>query len=620
MQRLLLLFAFVLAIPPLANAQLDFQHVEPPNWWVGMQNQSLQIMVHSEGIGQAKAKLTYPGVRLQSTTEVPNENYLFLNLEIAPTAKAGTIEIEFWQGDKKLGKLDYPLWDRKPGSAERQGFSSADVMYLITPDRFANGDTSNDSVEGMLENANRKEAGGRHGGDIAGIRQHLDYVADMGFTALWLNPVLENDMHRSSYHGYSTTDYYQIDARFGTNENYLKLSQEAQDKGIKIVMDMILNHCGSEHWWMDDMPTEDWINMWPEGKDGFKGTNHRRTTLQDPYAAPSDRKWFQDGWFVPTMPDLNQNNPLMANYLIQNSIWWVEFADLGGIRMDTYSYPERDFMGVWTERLMAEYPNFSIVGEEWFTSPAVVSYWQKDKETHDGFHSELTSLMDFPVQVRLADALAKPESWNAGWIVLYEMLALDYLYPNPSDLVIFADNHDMSRVFTQLDEDYGKFQNAMAFLMTMRGTPQIFYGTEILMSHPGTTAHVEIRSDFPGGWAGDKVDAFAGEGLSAQAKACQDMMRKLLQWRKTQAVVHAGKMMHYGPLHDGVYVYFRYNEDDKVMVILNKNETEFSLDLSRFSDMLDGDETGIDVLSGDSYSLNEQLKLPAERPLILEID
>ncbi|MEM6345153.1 MAG: glycoside hydrolase family 13 protein [Bacteroidota bacterium] len=620
MSRVLLLLAFVLGFTPLANAQLDIQHVEPPNWWVGMQSESLQLMLHAERIGHTIAKIDYPGVRLTSTTQVPNQNFLFLNLEISPDAQAGTLPIELWENDKKIQIVDYPLWERKAGSAERQGFNSTDVMYLITPDRFANGDPSNDTVDGLKEKVNRKDAGGRHGGDIAGIRQNLDYIHDMGFTALWLNPVLENDMNRSSYHGYSTTDYYQVDARFGSNEDYLKLSQEASQKGIKLIMDMIANHCGSEHWWMDDMPTDDWINIWPEGQNGFKATNHRRTTLQDPYAAPSDRKWFQDGWFVPSMPDLNQNNPLMATYLIQNSIWWVEFADLGGIRMDTYSYPERDFMGVWTERIMAEYPNFSIVGEEWFSKPSVVSYWQRGKETHNGFYSELTSLMDFPIQVQLTKALNTEESWGTGWIELYEMLSLDYLYPNPQDLVIFADNHDMSRVFTQLDEDYSKFQNAMAFLLTMRGTPQIFYGTEILMSHPGTDAHVEIRADFPGGWKGDKADAFTGEGLSAQAKECQEMMRKLLNWRKTQSVVHTGNLMHYGPLHDGIYVYFRYDQDQKLMVILNKNPKERNLDLSRFSDMLSGNETGKDVLSGDSYSLNGQLKLPAAKPLILEIE
>ncbi|MEL6590755.1 MAG: glycoside hydrolase family 13 protein [Bacteroidota bacterium] len=616
MRSLLFVLTFLFVWAPSANAQIDIQHIEPPNWWVGMHNSELQILLHGEAVGHCQAKLTYPGVRLQSALQTENPNYLFLNLSISPEAKAGTMEIELWKSGTQIQKIEYELWERKDGSAERQGFSSQDVIYLITPDRFANADPNNDTVESLKEKANRKDAGGRHGGDLAGIEQSLDYIADMGFTAIWLNPILENDMDRYSYHGYSTTDYYQVDERFGSNESYRVLNQKAKEKGIMMVMDMILNHCGSEHWWMNDLPAEDWINQW-EG--GFRNTNHRRTTLQDPYAAPSDRDWFQRGWFVPSMPDLNQQNPMMATYLIQNSIWWIEYADLGGIRMDTYSYPDRDFMGVWTQQLMAEYPNFSIVGEEWFPNPAVVSYWQKDKNTHDGFDSELTSLMDFPVQVSLSEALTKPESWNSGWLMLYETISQDFLYPAPNELVIFADNHDMSRAYEQYGRDPDKLLNAMTFLLTTRGVPQIYYGTEILMDHPGSDAHVDIREDFPGGWEGDQANAFTGEGLDQEAKEFQETMRKLLQWRKAKSVIHHGKLMHYGPLHDGIYVYFRYDDAEKIMVVLNKNDKDFSLDLNRFADMLEGGEQATEVLSGASYSLNDKLSVPAGKPLILEI-
>ncbi|RMG81389.1 MAG: alpha-amlyase, partial [Bacteroidetes bacterium] len=473
-----------------------------------------------------------------------------------------------------------PVWARKPGAANRQGFSNSDVLYLITPDRFANGDPDNDAVEGMLELPDRANKGGRHGGDIAGIRQHLDYIADLGFTAIWLNPVLENNMKTYSYHGYSTTDYYRVDPRFGTNEDYRQLALDARRKGIGLIMDMIVNHCGLEHWWMRDLPTSDWINQWPT----YQETNHRKTLLQDPHASERDKKIFTDGWFVPTMPDLNQRNELLAEYLTQNSIWWVEYLGLAGIRMDTYPYPDMYYMSDWAKRLTTEYPNLNIVGEEWFEAPTITSYWQRGKINPNGYEPNLPSVMDFPLQAALTAALTNPESWKTGWITLYETLAHDFLYPDPDNLVIFPDNHDMSRIFTQLNEDFDLYKMAMACMLTMRGIPQLYYGDEILMANPESGDHGLIRSDFPGGWPGDKVNGFTGEGLTDQQKEARDFLKKLLHWRQNAPAVHAGRLVHFVP-ENGVYVYFRLHDAQKIMVVFNKNAAPETLDLTRFAEI-----------------------------------
>lgn len=595
-------------------SQKNISRIEPPNWWTGMKNPAVQLLIYGEKIGDFNPIVSYPGVRIKRVIKVENPNYLFLDLFIGPEAKPGNVRIDFYKNEILAESHEWPLQQREAGSAQRRGFDNSDVLYLITPDRFANGDPANDEVPGLREKPNRSNKGGRHGGDIEGIRRSLDYFADMGLTAIWLNPVLENDMERYSYHGYSTTDFYKVDPRFGTNEAYRQLSKEASAKGIKLIMDMIVNHCGSFHWWMNDLPSPDWLNF-PEN---YAETNHRKSTIQDPYVSDLDRKLYLDGWFVRTMPDLNQRNPLMANYLTQNSIWWVEYADLAGIRMDTYSYPDPAYMAEWTRRLMEEYPNFNIVGEEWHGNPSIVSYWQRGKSNPDGYVSWLPSLMDFPVQFVLPDALKAPASHNSGWIKLYETLALDFEYPDPMNLVTFPDNHDMPRFFAQVGEDVELFKLGVAFVLTTRGVPQIYYGTEILMTSPPQRDDGIIRSDFPGGWAGDPVNGFTGQGLTEQQRDVQHFMKKLMNWRKTASAVQTGKLTHFVP-QDDVYVYFRYDERQRVMVILNKNEKKHNLRLDRFAEMLDGVSKGIDVLSGQSFDLKNELTLPAKSPMILEL-
>ncbi len=607
------LFLSILFIPTVLS-QGKLERVEPAFWWAGMKNKNLQLLIYGKEISNAKPTLDYEGVNISKVVSVENPNYLFIYLHIGDEAKPGHFDIEFKLKNKVYAAYKYELKARASNSASRQGFSPSDVLYLITPDRFVNGDPDNDDLPGMEEIADRANNGGRHGGDIKGIHDHLSYIKSMGFTAIWLNPVLENNMPSYSYHGYAATDFYKVDPRFGTNEDYLNLSIDAGKKGIKLVMDMILNHCGSEHWWIKDLPTSNWLN----NQDGFKGTTHRRTTIQDPYRSQIDYDEFANGWFVETMPDLNQKNELLATYLIQNSIWWIEYAKLSGIRMDTYPYPDMYFMSEWTCKVMEEYPNFNIVGEEWTSNPALVAHWQRGKENANGYSSCLPSLMDFPIQESLVKSLNDKESAFSGLRSIYEMLANDFLYADPFNLVTFPDNHDMDRFFTQINEDFGLFKNGIVYFATMRGIPQFYYGTEILMTNSQRGDHGDIRSDFPGGWIGDEKNAFTENGLTRQEKEAKTFVQKVLNWRKTASAIHKGKLVHYNP-KDGIYVYFRFYEAHKIMVILNKNKREVSLDLTRFKEMLDGKKVGLEIISGKQINLVESLNLLEESPMIIEL-
>ena len=597
------------------SAQSFVDRVDPPFWWTEMPVDTVQIMVHGDRVAQLAPVVDYPGVSIARVVHGDGPHYAFIYLAIAPSAQPGTLAIQWRDATsrkgKTVGRTPFELKERPRRKIE--GYDASDAIYLITPDRFANGDPSNDEVFGMLEGLDRSDDHGRHGGDIAGIRQHLEYIQDMGFTAVWLNPILENNQPQWSYHGYATTDYYRVDPRFGTNDEYADLAQDARERGVKLIMDMIMNHCGSEHWWMDDLPTADWINNGGE----FAPTTHRRTTLRDPYAVESDVAEFSDGWFVKEMPDLNQRQPLLADYLIQNTIWWIEFLGISGIRMDTYPYSDADFMARWTCEVMAAYPNFNVCGEEWSLNPAVLAYWQSGKENADGYTSCLPGLLDFPLHHAAMQCLNEAETWHSDWVRLYEMLGNDFLYPDAYNHIIFPDNHDMSRVHTQLGDDVNLTRLAAFFFATTRGIPQFYYGTEILMSNTGDDSHGNIRSDFPGGWEGDEIFAKTGTGLTPESMSFQREIRGLLQWRQDSEAIAQGALVHYVP-EGGLYAYFRVSDDQTVMVVLNKSSESVALDLSGFDETMKGARRLRNVISGEEFNA-DSLEVPAWAAWVLEV-
>jgi len=610
---------FIIALFFTTSIFSQISKIEPPYWWVGMNNHQLELMLYGDNISEYKLSIDAKTVKIIEVKRTENANYIFLNLDVSK-AVSGKFKINFSKKGKRNNfSIDYELKTRKENSKLREGFNSSDVIYLITPDRFANADTSNDIVKGLKEiKIDRKHDYARHGGDIQGITNHLDYIDEMGFTAIWSTPVLINDMKSQSYHGYAITDLYQPDPRFGTLEEYIELATKSKERGLKFVMDQVANHCGSEHWWMKDLPTSDWVNYQEEFlKDNLITTNHRRTTNQDSYASIKDKNLMTEGWFVPTMPDLNQRNPQMATYLIQNSIWWIETLDLGGIRQDTYPYPDKEFMSKWAGVIMEEYPNFSIVGEEWSYNPLLVGYWQQGSKNKDGYQSNLTSSMDFPMQKAVIDALNEDESWDKGLVKIYEGLANDFAYTNPSDIMIFLDNHDKSRIYTELGEDITKTKMALSYMLVLPRISQIYYGTEILMddtAKPGD--HGLIRTDFPGGWENDTVNAFTGEGLSTNQKEMQSFLKKVLNYRKNSEAIHKGKTIHFAP-DNGIYVLFRILNDEIVTVILNKNEEAITLDLTRFNEIgLTGKKVK-NIISNEEFNWENSLKINSKGVILL---
>jgi glycosidase len=611
-----LIAALSLFFTLMVNAQeYRIDRLEPEFWWAGMKHPELQLMVYGPNVSELKPRVNYPGVRIRQLLSLENPNYLLIYLQLSPKVKPGQVSLEFYRQGKKVLSREYALLARQPGSADRQGFSAKDAIYLITPDRFANGNPNNDAVDHLTEKPNRAEPGGRHGGDIAGMRQHLDYIAEMGFTQIWANPLLENNQPEYSYHGYSITDFYRIDDRFGSNQEYRDFVADAKARNMGVIQDVVLNHIGSEHWWLKDMPAKDWLNS----TEFYSETNHARTTVHDLYASDYDRRKFAQGWFVKTMPDLNQRNPHLAEYLIQHSIWWVEFAGLSGLRVDTYGYSDKDFLSNWSRRVMHEYPRLNLVGEEWSSSPSVVAYWQAGKKNADGYRSHAPSMMDFPLREALLNGLTQGTSWQGGLTTTYETLAHDYLYADPYNLVIFEGNHDLPRLYSLLGEDYGRYQLAMIYIATMRGIPQFFYGTEILMTSPIERDDGRVRADFPGGWPGDKVNGFTGKGLSPEAARAQSRVKSLLNWRKGARAIHQGKLMHFFP-EQGVYVYFRYLDKEKYMIVLNPADKAVSLELAPFAEMLGSASTAQDVLTGQVFALDEALPLSATQGLILAVE
>ena len=604
----------------VSNVKKEIERVEPPNWWIGFKNQQLQLLVTHPNISEAEPSIHYSGVSIAKVHKADSTNYLFLDLHIAENTKAGQFNIHFKYKDGKELVQTYSLKDREQEAAKYQGFNSTDAIYLITPDRFANGDSSNDINENLKEKTiNRKEDYARHGGDLQGIIQHLDYIEDMGFTQIWPCPLLTNDMSESSYHGYAMTDFYQVDPRYGTLNEYKELASKAKEKNIGLIMDQVANHCGSAHWWMQDLPFKNWVNQQEsfENNKPLNNSNHRRTSNQDLYASKRDKKEMAEGWFVSAMPDLNQRNPFMANYIIQNSIWWVETLNLSGIRQDTYPYPDKSFMSNWAGAIMNEYPNFSIVGEEWSTNPLLIGYWQEGQKNKDGYQSHLKSTMDFAMQKNIVDAFNEEEKWDAGLVKIYEGLANDFAYASPKDIMIFPDNHDMSRIFTQLKGDVVNTKMALSYVLALPRIPQIYYGTEILMNDfekPGD--HGLIRSDFPGGWQDDAVNAFTGEGLTNAQKDMQLFLKKILNYRKTSDAIHHGKTIHFAPFLRS-YFLFRVTEEETFVHIINKNEQPISIDLKRYAEIGLNGKTLKNIVTNETFVWEDEIILNQRGSLLL---
>ena len=589
----------------------QIERIEPPFWWEGFKNTSLQLLVYGENISNLDFNIKSNIVELVSVEKAENPNYIFLNLEVNDKGRSGDFDIDYGGNSIK-----YNIHKKELDSDMHIGFNTSDVLCLITPDRFINGDYSNDNHPDMLEKASRGPWG-RHGGDLKGINDNLNYLIDLGYTAIWLNPILENNMVKSSYHGYSTTDYYKVDPRFGTNEEFKNLTKKADRMGVKMVMDIIPNHSGSEHWFVKDPPFSNWLNF----NNSYSQTTHRRETVQDIHASEYDKKNFVDGWFVETMPDLNQNNKFMSKYLIQNAIWWIEYSGIKGYRVDTYPYSDKDFMSDWTYEIMNEYPYFNIVGEEWSDTPIVTSYWQAGKVNHDGYVSYLPSLMDFPLQINFAEALNDEITWGNGFVKPYRTLASDFLYGDPYNLVVFPDNHDMTRFLTQVNNDLNLFKMGLVFYTTVRGIPQFYYGTEVLMnSNDNPRSHDVIRSEFPGGWNDHEVSALTGKGLTNDQIEFQNFFKKLLNWRKNNKVVHQGKFIHFTPKEqEEIYSYFRILGNKMVWTIFNRKDEAQSINLDKYQEVLKGESNGYDVIHEKSIDLNK-LKISPKSALIIEID
>ena len=634
-----ILTALLLGTTLTMNAAVKIDRIEPTDWYVGLKDASLQLMVYGKDIKTADVTTDYPGVKIDSLVRLDSPNYLLVYMNVKD-AQPGTMTLLFQQGKQKK-KVNYTLKAREKKGEERYGFSNADVLYMLMPDRFASGRTDNDQIKGLRPYKNdRTQPSLRHGGDLEGIRQHLDYFKELGVTALWFTPVLENDSPdhgtQSTYHGYATTNYYRVDPRFGSNEEYRQLCDEAHAKGLKIVMDMIFNHSGYEHPWTLDMPSKDWLNTpeWlsPENQanavemktmdgaakvnDKYLQTSYKLTPVVDPYASKIDLHETVDGWFVPTMPDLNQRNPHVIKYLIQNSIWWIETVGIDGIRMDTYPYADRDAMAQWMKIIGEEYPYFNTVGETWVTEPAYTAAWQKDSKLSEK-NSYLPTVMDFAFYDRINQAKnEETDAWWNGFNRIYNNFVYDYLYPNPSNVMAFLENHDTDR-FLGEGKDTVALKQALALLLTVNRTPQLYYGTEVLMNGTKHITDGNVRKDFPGGFPGDTKNCFTREGRTQAENAMFDWLSRLLHWRQGNDVIIKGKQTQFIPFN-GIYVIARQYNGKTVLTILNGNRKQADMQLDRYAEVIGNTTAAKDVITGRTVKLDKKLSLKSRQTLILE--
>lgn len=610
MKKIILLF--LITFSASIFAQID--RMEPPFWYEGMNKSEVQVLFYGKNIAQHSVSISN-NVVITNVTKTENPNYLFVTID-TKNVTAQELQFTFTNG-KKSFKRNFEIKKRRPNSALRKSFDASDVMYLLMPDRFANGNPNNDSSPELQEKANRSLPGGRHGGDIQGIINNLDYIKELGATAIWSTPMCEDNDKGYSYHTYGQSDVYRIDPRYGTNEEYKKLADEMHKRGMKLIKDYVTNHWGAEHWMFKDMPTYDWFHQFP----GYAQSNYRMTTQYDINGSERDAKYCMDGWFVPSMPDLNQSNPLVLNYLIQNAIWWIEYADLDGFRVDTYSYNDKEGIAKWTKAITDEYPYFNIVGEVWMHDQAQISYWQKDSPIAkiQSYNSNCPSVMDFTLHDVFGNVFNEDRAdWSNGMIKFYENFVNDFLYADPNNLLIFLENHDTGRFNQIYQNDFKKYQLGMTIMATMRGIPQLYYGSEIGMAGDKGKGDADIRQDFPGGWKGDSNNAFSASGRTVEQAKYFDFSKKVLNWRKNKEVIHTGKLTHYIP-ENNVYVYFRHNDKETVMVVINNAPDSQKLNLTRFQENIKSFTSGNDILSGKNIDLKNELSIEGKTSMILEL-
>ena len=634
--------AFALTMSAAKKPVID--RIEPANWFVGMMNPQVQLMVYGEGIRDVESVTTdYPGVRIDSLVRLDSPNYLLIYMNVKD-AQPGTMSLNFKSQTSKFKPQPFELKAREKMGEERKGFDISDVLYLLMPDRFASGRSDNDQIAGMNTYVNdRSKPSLRHGGDLEGIRQHLDYFNELGVTALWFTPILENNSpdngEWSTYHGYACTNYYRVDPRFGSNDEYRALIDACHQKGLKVVMDMIFNHCGFEHPWVKDMPSKDWFNLsdWLKESGGtsdsrntsFLQTSYKLTPILDPYASAVDKRETVEGWFVSTMPDLNQHNPHLMRYLIQNSKWWIETAGIDGIRMDTYPYAFAEPMAQWLKELSEEYPNFNTVGETWVTVPAYTATWQDDggkwKEERGKRNVErgkrigrsyLKTVMDFSFQEALDSCKHEDtDAWWRGFNRIYSSFVYDYLYPNPSSVMAFLDNHDTNR-FLEDGQDSLMLKQALALLLTVNRIPQLYYGTEIMMNGTKAVTDGDVRKDFPGGFAGDQHNAFTAQGRTKEQQQMFSWLSRLLHWRQNNPLITKGKMTQFIP-HNGVYVVARQFGGRTSLTILNGTTHAATFDVKRYAEVIGSATMVRDVPTGRRYDLSSDLQLSPRQSLVL---
>ena len=590
------------------------QHVEPLNWWVGMAQKELQICIHGKNISETEPEINYEGVSISRKVLTDNPNYIFLYVNIEPNTKPGTMNIRFMKGKKRVASYKYELKARKENSALRPSFSSKDAVYLLMPDRFVNGDAKNDNVKGYHQKVDRSDLGQRHGGDLKGVISKVPYIADLGCTALWITPFYDNNDTQFSYPHYSAGDYYKVDPRMGTNQDYKNLADSCHKYGLKLIIDIVPNHCGSSHWWCADLPAENWFHKWPT----FTGSNYRMTAWTDPHASEIDKKILQDGWFAGNMPDLDLTNPELFRYLSQAYIWWIEYADVDGIRVDTYPYNDIHVAADFVKTFRDEYPNMNVVGECWVKSPLEVAYYQSGNNNKDGFDSQLPSVMDFILKDHLHAAFNEKDSWDFGLARFYAHYAQDFAYPDVDNVMNFLDNHDIDRFSTAVKRDVKKYKMGIAMLLTTRGYPQIYAGTEIMID--GIPGNYEgHRFDFPGGWAEDERDAFTKEGRTAEENEIFDYTRALLNYRKSAPALHNGKMKQFIP-YDGIYFYARYTDEQTVLVIFNNEDNDKKITLERYAEVIKDFTSAKDVVTGETFNLADGLTIKGKSALVVELN